>query len=188
MQEDSLSAEPPGKPKDFLTLNQNWNMQTSFPSCLLHQHLCVSSCNKQYSEIISASERQCLWFYPSFIILEKKSQRNDYLILKARQKSISETVWLESSLLLDNISFSHSVMSDSWRPHGLYSTGFFVHGILQARILQWVAKTLSRGSSQPRDWTQVFCTAGRFFIRHSFIWQHKQCPFSTITHWCLRII
>ena len=118
MQEDSLSAEPPGKPKDFLTLNQNWNMQTSFPSCLLHQHLCVSSCNKQYSEIISASERQCLWFYPSFIILEKKSQRNDYLILKARQKSISETVWLESSLLLDNISFSHSVMSDSWRPHG----------------------------------------------------------------------
>ena len=38
-----------------------------------------------------------------------------------------------------------------------------VHGILQARILEWVAFPFSRGSSQPRDWTQVSCTAGRFF-------------------------
>ena len=30
-----------------------------------------------------------------------------------------------------------------------------VHGILQARILEWVAVPFSRGSSQPRDWTQV---------------------------------
>ena len=30
-----------------------------------------------------------------------------------------------------------------------------VHGVLQARILEWVAFPLSRGSSQPRDWTQV---------------------------------
>ena len=30
-----------------------------------------------------------------------------------------------------------------------------VHGILQARILEWVAFPFSRGSSQPRDWTQV---------------------------------
>ena len=37
------------------------------------------------------------------------------------------------------------------------------HGILQARILQWVAIPSSRGSSQPRDQTQVSCTAGRFF-------------------------
>ena len=36
-------------------------------------------------------------------------------------------------------------------------------GTLQARILQWVAMPFSRGSSQPRDWTQVFCIAGGFF-------------------------
>ena len=41
--------------------------------------------------------------------------------------------------------------------------GSFVHGILQARILEWVAIPFSRGSSQPRDWTQVSCIAGRFF-------------------------
>ena len=35
-----------------------------------------------------------------------------------------------------------------------------VHGILQSRILEWVAFPFSRGSSQPRDQTQVSCIAG----------------------------
>ena len=39
-----------------------------------------------------------------------------------------------------------------------------VDGILQARILEWVAIPFSRGSSQPRDRTQVSYTAGRFFL------------------------
>ena len=34
-------------------------------------------------------------------------------------------------------------------PHGLYLTGSSVHGILQARILEWVAIPFSRGSSNP---------------------------------------
>ena len=38
-----------------------------------------------------------------------------------------------------------------------------VHRILQARILEWVAIPSSRGSSWPRDWTHISCTAGRFF-------------------------
>ena len=37
------------------------------------------------------------------------------------------------------------------------------HGILQAWILQWVAIPFSRGSSKPRDPTQVSCISGRFF-------------------------
>ena len=41
--------------------------------------------------------------------------------------------------------------------------GFSVHGISQARIMQWVAISFSRGSSQPRDQTQVSHIAGRFF-------------------------
>ena len=36
-----------------------------------------------------------------------------------------------------------------------------VHGIFQARILQWVTNSFPRGSSQPRDQTQVSCIAGR---------------------------
>ena len=38
-----------------------------------------------------------------------------------------------------------------------------VHGILQARILEWVSFPSSRGSSQPRDRTQVSHIAGGFF-------------------------
>ena len=45
-----------------------------------------------------------------------------------------------------------------WNP-----LGSSVHGISQARILEWVAISSSRGSSQPRDWTCVSCIAGRFF-------------------------
>ena len=48
-------------------------------------------------------------------------------------------------------------------PMDYSSPGSFVHGILQARILEWVAILFSRASSQPRDWTQVSCIAGRFF-------------------------
>ena len=40
---------------------------------------------------------------------------------------------------------------------------YTVHGILQARILEWVAAPFSRGSSQPGDRTQVSRIAGRFF-------------------------
>ena len=41
--------------------------------------------------------------------------------------------------------------------------GFSIHGILQARILEWVAISFSRGSSWSRDQTQVSCIAGRCF-------------------------
>ena len=49
---------------------------------------------------------------------------------------------------------------------------YTVHGILQARILEWVAFPFSRRSSQPRDRTQVSRTAGGFFYQMS----HKGSP------------
>ena len=41
--------------------------------------------------------------------------------------------------------------------------GSAVHGIFQARILEWAAISFSRGSSQPRDWTRISCIADRRF-------------------------
>ena len=41
--------------------------------------------------------------------------------------------------------------------------GFSVHGISQARILEWIAIPFSRGSCQPRDQTQVSCIPRNFF-------------------------
>ena len=49
--------------------------------------------------------------------------------------------------------------------------GSSVHGILQARILEWVAIPFSRGSSWPRDWTLVSSITGRFFT----VW-HQGSP------------
>ena len=43
--------------------------------------------------------------------------------------------------------------------------GSSVHGILQARILEWVVSSFSRGSSRPRDQTHVSCT-GRWILYH----------------------
>ena len=43
-------------------------------------------------------------------------------------------------------------------------------GILQARILEWVASSFSRESSQPRNWTQVSCIVSRFFT----IWATRE--------------
>ena len=60
--------------------------------------------------------------------------------------------------------WSSSVVSDFLRPGWLYSPpGSSIHGILQARVLEWVAISFSRGSSRPRDWTQVSHIAGKHF-------------------------
>ena len=52
-----------------------------------------------------------------------------------------------------------------WDPMDCSPPGSSVHGISQARILEWVAISYSRGSSHPRDWTQDshIAGAGRFF-------------------------
>ena len=48
--------------------------------------------------------------------------------------------------------------------------GCSVHGIFQARVLEWVAISFPRGSSWPRDWTQVSHTVGRRFT----IWATRE--------------
>ena len=54
-----------------------------------------------------------------------------------------------------------------WDPMGYSLPGSSVHGILQARILKWVAITTFRRSSWPRDWTQVSCIRRQILYRFS---------------------
>ena len=56
--------------------------------------------------------------------------------------------------------------------------GSSVHGIFQARVLEWVAISFSRGCSRLRDWTQVSRTAGRCFTPLSH--QGLFCPKGTV--------
>ena len=61
------------------------------------------------------------------------------------------------------------------RPQGPCLPGSSVHGISQARILEWVAMPSPRGSSQPRNPTQVSCIAGEFFM----VWDTREAH----KHW-----
>ena len=68
-----------------------------------------------------------------------------------------------------------------WDPMNCSLSDSSVHGILQARILEWVAISFSMGSSRPRDGARVSwvsCTAGGFFtcwaIGESFIYLYWQ--------------
>ena len=54
---------------------------------------------------------------------------------------------------------------------------YTAHGILQARILEWVAFPFSRGSSQTRNWAQVSHIAGRFFTS----WAISEAIFEVLT-------
>ena len=64
--------------------------------------------------------------------------------------------------------------------------GSFVHGILQTRILEWIAISFSRGSFRPRDRTQVSCPAGGTLYRLS----HQGSPFCfkaiCFQRWCYK--
>ena len=83
-------------------------------------------------------------------------------------------------------------MLDSLQLMGCSPPGSSVHGIPQARILEWVAIPFSRGSSQPRDWTQVSHTVGRFFtteppgkpIKHK-AYLNKPDFKNLVFHWCI---
>ena len=67
----------------------------------------------------------------------------------------------------------HSIVSDSLWPHGLGPPSSSVHGIFQARILEQVAISYSRGPSQPRDQTHVSCISyiGRRIFYHCAVWE-----------------
>ena len=69
---------------------------------------------------------------------------------------------------------SHVQLCDSmdYRP-----SSSSLHAILQARILEWVAIPFFRGSSQPRNWTQVSYFAGRFFM----VWATREAQL--VVYW-----
>ena len=66
--------------------------------------------------------------------------------------------------------------------------GFSVHGIFQARILEWVAISSSMGSCQPRDRTRVSCISctGRWILYHCAMWETPAGSYGTFTFNFLR--
>ena len=75
-----------------------------------------------------------------------------------RTAPILAALWPSAALC----SAAHSCLTLS-DPVDCSPPGSSVHGILQARVLEWVSMPSSRGYSQPRDQTRVFRIAGGFF-------------------------
>ena len=90
-------------------------------------------------------------------------------------------IWSEESTCIR----SHNILSkvhacsvtqsclNLWQPHGGGMPGSSVYEISQARILEWVAISSSRGSSRPRGRTQVSCVSciGRQILYYRATWE-----------------
>ena len=82
---------------------------------------------------------------------------------KDQQEITVHMVYQVKALVTQSCSILHDPMNFSL-------PGSSIYGFLQARILEWVAISFSRGSSQPRVRTEVSCIASRFFI----IWATRE--------------
>ena len=94
-----------------------------------------------------------------------------YYLLLFKENDV-KTFSLEKWKKVKAKSLSHVQLCD---PMDYSPPGSSIHGVLQARILEWAAISFSRGSSWPRDWTQVFPIASRRFnlwaTRVSQVWE-----------------
>ena len=167
-------------------------LQTSPPLqgilyCLSHQEFPVGSywllnsseiaCEKD-SEGVSCNSRTLI-FCKILIVLGKTS----YFIAEQDFVRISKVGKFDIILLVGCVGRSHysfvlccaqSLQScpTPCDPMDCGPSGSSVHRILQAGILEWIAMPSSRGSSWPRDWTQLSYFAGRFFT----IWATREAP------------
>ena len=108
-----------------------------------------------------------IWFSLELCRWERPNLNSDILTLNLRFTLLQPyvCVWIaHSCLILCN-------------PVDCSLQGSFVHGILQARILERVAISSSRRLSRPRDQAQVSCIAGRFFT----IWVTWEAHYSHIS-------
>ena len=104
-----------------------------------------------------------------FLLLERKAMTNLDSILESRDITLLTKIGIVKAMVFPVVTYGCEEMLVTQscptlcNPMGSSSPGSSVHGILQARILEWSAISFSRGSFWPRDWTWVSCIAGRFF-------------------------
>ena len=143
---------------------------------------------KMFSNKISLN---CLQVEPKHFFFSDKRKR----VLDSKfSLSLLFFQWLALWILGKQLSFHRQHRKNTWYkvkgkvlvaqlgqtlcdPMDCSPLGSFVYGIFQARILEWFAILFSRGSSPPRDQTQV-CTAGRFFTD----WATREVTWYEVVH------
>ena len=106
----------------------------------------------EYQTTLPASRKTCMQAEKQQLEPDME-QRTSSKLGKACIKDVYCHLDYLTSMQSGNESVSHTVMSDSLQPMNCSLPGSSIHRILQARIVEWVAITFSRGSSRPRNQT-----------------------------------
>ena len=105
-------------------------------------------------------------------LCQKNSSLDTHMLIPLRSSNLcSKSTFSKKCTLKILVAQSGLTLCD---PMDCSIPGSSIHGILQARILELVAIPFSRGSSWPRDQTQVSCIEGRFFI----IWATREAQWN----------
>ena len=126
----------------------------------LNVHSFIHLCSFIYSFLVTHSLQECL---PKCFLGGKK--------VKVKVKLFTQMFsgWKESESESEVAQLCPTLCD----PMDCSLPGSSVHGILQAKVLEWVAISFSRGSSRPRDWTQV----SRIPSRHFNLWAQRSIIF-----------
>ena len=105
---------------------------------------------------ITADGGDCSHEIKRHLLLGRKAMRNLDSILKSRDITLPAKVYIVKAMAFPVVMYGcDKVKVAQLCPTLCDPMDCIVHGVLQARILEWVAFPFSRGSSQPRDQTQV---------------------------------
>ena len=111
------------------------------------------------------SFKEAVWLLPIFIPVLPRNIATGYFSPLKKKKSVAGP----THVLRERTTHVHAKLIHSHptlcNPSDCSLPGSFLHGIIQARILEWVAISSSRGSSWPRDRTCVSCT-DRWMLYH----------------------
>ena len=143
-----------------------------------------------WSHLLHSSMKKAreVFLCPHFSEKAKKIEARKWEVTEQVNDGINLDLWpcismysfiLHSSVLCCAV-LSHSVVSDSVTPWTVAHQAPLSMGILQARVLEWVAIPYSRGSSQARDQTQVSHIAGKLFTIWAIRDLHNDLPLSFI--------
>ena len=120
----------------------------------------ISSVHLYFESIMFFSS--LVQFYTTYLDHCKICGRSDFSCPNPLSVDISYTEWVSAQSCL--------TLCD---PMDCSPPGSSVHGIFQARILEWVAVSYARGSFRPKDQSHVSCTPfiGRWILYHCAIWE-----------------
>ena len=108
----------------------------------------------------------------SFMVLYWKDSRVN------AQLKLSQLLYVLCNIIMSEFAQSCPTLCD---PVNCNQSDSSIYGILQTRILEWVAISFSRGSSWPRDWTWVSRLAGRCFN----FWATRNIIIDSLENKCL---